>query len=345
MAVIHTLLTHENPDLDATLCIWLLRRFGRERYPGIEATTLQFCPAGVLPEGKTPEQLEDEGILALDTGGGRMDTHARDGVVDERKKGMAAASLVAADLGVHEHPDLEKLLFFVTQAETRGRSLSSHDPVDHLVSLPNILRGFNTLYSDQPQRVVDLMLEVYDAIHATERDWFVALEDYKAAIHKPVGKARLVGFVSDSSAILKVARHHKGDLLIHLTTTGQTGITLRHNGPLGHLDLRELAAVLRVAEAGLTGEPIVFSELTAVGMNHGWYLHDSGKILSKGSAKNRKVTPTRMNLPELLSWAATWLDKNSPPPLARCTRQQGGTCEACPFFPGDLPGCQALQPA
>jgi hypothetical protein len=126
---IHTILTHESPDLDATLCIWLLRRFGESRYPAIKTASLMFVPAGMIPDDLHPDQLElERGILAVDTGGGRLDTHAREGVVDPQRQGKAAAQLVAEDLGVATDPALEKVLIILLDCfpgrVLAGRSLS-----------------------------------------------------------------------------------------------------------------------------------------------------------------------------------------------------------------------------
>lgn len=342
------LLTHENPDLDATLSIWLLRRFGREKYPGVQDLPVMFLPAGVTPGNRHPDELElEEGILAVDTGGGRLDTHARDGIFDERKRDKSAALLVAEDLGVEGLPALQKLLQFVTLQEIKGRSISSNQPMDHMVSMPNLVRGLNIRYYDQPTRVMEVVHELYDAAFLTEEEWFKALEDFKTAtVFTLTSQARLVAIHSDTGAALKVARMHKGDLIVHRNTAGQTGITARNNGLLAKIDLAVVAEVVRVAEAVAAGESIQYDKLRELGTIHGWYLHDSGKILSKGSPKNREVPASKLELTELLELCRARLDAVHPLPTRHCALAAGArpaACPACPFAPLQLETCVALR--
>lgn len=342
------LLTHENPDLDATLSLWLLKRFGREKYPGVEHLPVMYLPAGVTPGNRHPDELErTEGILAVDTGGGRLDTHARDGVFDERKRDKSAALLVAEDLGVDRRPELEKILQFVTLQEIRGRSIASSHPMDHLVSLPNLVRGLNIRYAQDPQRVTALVHELYDAAFSTELEWFQALEDFKkASVVTLSSQARLVAIHSDTSAALKVARLNRGDLIIHRNSAGQTGITARNNGLLSSIDLAVVAEVVRVAEAIVAGEAIEYHRLRELGTVHGWYLHDSGKILSKGSPKNREVPPSQLALIDLLEMVRARLDALYPMPDSVCgllRTSDGGACGRCPLEPLALQSCASLR--
>ena len=69
---VQALLTHTHPDLDAILSIHLLRKHGKPAFEGTEEAEWRFTSANALPDGKSPEQLEEEGVLTLDTGGGRF---------------------------------------------------------------------------------------------------------------------------------------------------------------------------------------------------------------------------------------------------------------------------------
>lgn len=347
MTRLTAILTHESPDLDCTLCVWLLKRFGESRYPGVSQLPVQFYPAGVIPDDLHPDELEaTRGILAVDTGGGRLDTHSRDGVVDAEKHDKSAASLVAEDLGIAGMAELEKILQFVTLQEIKGRSIASTQPMDHLVSLPNLIRGLNLLYPQTPDRVIELMLEMYDAAYLTEKEWFQAKEDYKSATSvRLANKARIVAIASDTSAALKVARLHKADLIIHRNSAGQTGITARNNGILSQLNLNLIAEVVRTAEATVAGEPVEYERLRAYGVVHGWFLHDSGRILSKGSPKNREVPPSLLALEDLLQFAGARLDEELKMPETFCalSRSPSASCQGCPFLPLGLACCDVLR--
>ncbi len=347
---VKAILTHENPDLDNTLCIWLLRRFGRDRYPGIDQVPVLYVPAGQLPDGLDPDTLErDRGILAVDTGGGRLDTHAHQGARDSSKQDKSASWLVAKDLGVNEEPELTKLLEFVRLQETRARSIASRNPMDHLVCLPNLIRGLNIVHPDSPDRVTDIMMDLYDAAYATERDWTRARTDFKktATILRLSDGSRVVSLVSDSTAALKVARLHRADLIVHRNSRGHTGITVRSNGQLGRLHLGALAEAVRIAECVVRGQSVPEEGLRDVGTVAGWYLHDSGKILSKGSPKNPTVPPSAIPLDVLLRLAAGFLDPVRGMPTALCAptgRVEKLDCPSCPFERLHLEACEMVRP-
>lgn len=343
------IVTHESPDMDATLCVWLLKRFGEARYPGISQVPVQFLPAGALPEGLDPDTLETtRGILAVDTGGGRLDTHARDGVTDHSRRDKSAALLVAMDLGIAQAPALERILRFVTLQETSGRSLASKEAMDHVMAIPNLMRGFNQVYYHAPERVLELMLEVYDALYATEQEWVLANADFSRAqiLDLPAGRGRLVAIESSSTAAPRVARMHRADLVIHRNEKGHIGITGRHTGSLADLNFALLAEVLRVGEAMVGGESIDYPVLRNPGMSHGWYLHDSARILAKGSARNREVVASRLTQQELIELCGARLEARLPMPERLCQRRQSplGGCLGCPFEPLQLRTCQRNRP-
>ncbi len=91
MNKITRIVTHRFPDLDALLCCWLLRRFGESRYPGIAEVPIDFWNAGDLPEGKTPEDLEREGTLLVDTGGGAWTRMSSKETLAEGRRGRTSA--------------------------------------------------------------------------------------------------------------------------------------------------------------------------------------------------------------------------------------------------------------
>lgn len=349
------LLTHEHPDLDALLSLWLLRRFGRERYPGIEHIPVHFAPAGVLPDDLHPDVLEQErGILAVDTGGGRLDTHSRDGVLDPARRATCAALLVAQDLKVDQHPSLEKLLRFVTLQELEGRSIASHEPIDHLVALPNLVRGLHLLHPQAPERVLEQVSILFDAMMATEEEWTQAQADAAAGLKRVLQDSGLVllALQSDSSAASRAARFQGADVVIHRSGAGATGITLRHNGLLAQCSLQGLAAAVRLAEglaAGLSHEDLGSQEreLARLGMVDGWFLHDSYRILSRGSLKHTVHDPSGLSLPVLMELASAFFSGQGRVPESCCPRQRGAgsSCRGCAFHPLGLAGCVGLRQA
>ncbi len=140
---VSTLLTHTHPDLDAILAIYLMKRHGSARFPGVETAELQFTSANVLPGGKSPEQLEAEGTVALDTGGGRYDNHPVDGQDNSEKWDTCASMLVAGDLGVAEDERYRFLLPYALNHDARGQSLTSREAAHHLLAPHGLIEGLH----------------------------------------------------------------------------------------------------------------------------------------------------------------------------------------------------------
>ena len=166
----HTIVTHESPDLDALLCCYLLHTYGEPRYPGIQKAQIRFYPAGNLPDNKTPDQLEQEGILVVDMGGGRLDTHPSGNALQKNKLFLSAANLVAADLGIAEKGSLKNLLEFVRLHDSTGKSLSSRNPVDHLMSLPTLVRGGLLHFGHDFTGMTRLFANIFHAIETANDD-------------------------------------------------------------------------------------------------------------------------------------------------------------------------------
>jgi len=151
---VECILTHENPDLDAMLSVLILKRFGETQFPGVGTARVDFCPAGKLPEGKTAEELEREGILAVDVGGGRLDTHPIDNAIEGSKRERCAADLVAEAVGIIEDPSWHTLIEFVRLQDTTGQSIHSKDYIHHIATLPNILSGIQLRFKNDSNRIL-----------------------------------------------------------------------------------------------------------------------------------------------------------------------------------------------
>lgn len=152
---VECILTHENPDVDAMLSVLLLKRFGETQFPGVQTARVDFCPADKLTNGKTADELEREGILAVDVGGGRLDTHPVNNVIEDNKQDHCAADLVAEAVGVIEDSSWHALIEFVRQQDTTGQSIHSKDYIHHIATLPNILSGIQLKFKNDSRRILE----------------------------------------------------------------------------------------------------------------------------------------------------------------------------------------------
>ncbi len=143
---VRQIVTHRSPDLDAVLSIYLLRNYAIQRYPGVNTAPIVFMSAEQLSDGKTnAASLEKEGVLAVDIGGGRFDTHPVSGHSNVEKSETCASQLVAEDLGLSQDIRFRFLLPFVVMQDSRGESLKSRDATHHLMAPPSLLDGLHRL--------------------------------------------------------------------------------------------------------------------------------------------------------------------------------------------------------
>jgi len=299
VAPVRAIVTHPAPDLDALVSVYLLRRHGAGHFPGADTCPLRFATPREVEEVGGPEVLEEAGELVVDLGGGRFDNHPR---ADRQGSGdldASAAELVAEHLGVRQRPELDKLLAFCARQDLKGQSLRSRDPVDHAVAIPAIIDGLNRLHPDDGAAVYQDIEPVLDAIVATERAWFDALADAERGLREEVADAMVLAMESGSSAAARAGRYCGADLLVvRYLPHGHVAFTIRRDGPLGGLSLDGLADRVRRAELAARGEPTP-KALREVGMHGGWFLHQSRKILNKGSPKAPDVPVSVLTLSDL----------------------------------------------
>jgi len=294
---VRAIVTHPTPDLDALLCVYLLRRYGGAQITGVLDCPLRFMSPNEVEEAGGAEALEEEGYLLVDLGGGRFDNHPRPG--SEGDLDASAAELVAEHLGIRGEGELSKILEFCARQDLKGESLRSRDPVDHAVAMPAIIEGLNQLHPTDSEAVYTAIEPVLDAIVATERGWYDALRDADKALRAEVQGTTVLAMESASKAAARAGRFAGADLLVvRYLPHGHVAFTARRQGPLRTMTLEGLANRVRRAEAEIAGQP-PRGDLHAVGMHGGWFLHQSRRILNKGSPKAPDVPITRLDLSQL----------------------------------------------
>lgn len=129
---------HHAPHFDEFLAMWMIQSFGESRYPGAKiALHLQTWfgktwDAGIKrpdPMGRSAEELErEEGIVSFGCGGGRFDEHPDPTEKTHRKVGCAA-TLVARDLGLEDHPHLISLIRYAEEEDRYAGKGADHMPM------------------------------------------------------------------------------------------------------------------------------------------------------------------------------------------------------------------------
>ena len=249
---------------DTILAIFLLKKFGKEKYPGIEKAVIEI--RSELPQGETEDSLKKKGYLLIDIGGGEFDHHF---------KKKTAAQLAAEDLNLVEDPALTKLLTFAERADKYGLGTISTDQIDKAFGLAGLISSLNKTLPDNPQKVFDLISPLIHAHYLEERkrhkelpeEFEYKLKEKKAEIFfvKQKGKKlKVVAIESDNPSIvgwLRSSIGERADVVLQRASSGHTNIITR---PLKRVDLRFVAAFLRQEEINVQNRGIELPPLELI---------------------------------------------------------------------------------
>jgi len=338
-----SILTHERPHLDEIVAIWLLRKFGEQRLPGVATAAVSYTSMRRLAEaGLKPEDYEARGILLLGIGGGRFDEHPS--MEEGRKADDCATTLVAKELGISGDPSLAKILRFVRAADVEGNA----SPFD----ISYVVKLLHAQYPSDPHRVIEWALVAIEAKYEEQRRFFTVVKpefDAKAKVEEvTVGKRRLrmVTIDSDEDGIHKYARSEYGArAAVVVQRRGSGNVAVFGNKQAG-VDLREAAKLVRLAEREAKGlelapdEERLLSEGYAPGAEE-WYYHRQGQMLLNGSLTQADVPPTRLSLDRIAELVKIGIDPARLKPLCESTGRCVG--DVCDWYAWSLARCVSLR--
>ena len=339
-----SILTHERPHLDEIVAIWLLRKFGEQRFPGIAAATVTFTSLRKLAEaGLKPEDYEAKGTLLLGVGGGRFDEHPT--MEEGRKAGDCATTLVAKELGINDDPSLAKILRFVRAADVDG----SASPFD----ISYVVKLLHARHPDDPNRVIEWALVAIEAKYQEQLRFFTVVKpefDAKAKVEEiAVGQRRLriVTIDSDEDGIHKYARSEYGARAAIVIQRRSSGNVAVFGNKQAGVDLREAAKLIRLAEREAKGFDLAPEDerLLAEGYAPGaeeWFYHKQGQMLLNGSLTQADVPATRLSLDRIAELVKIGIDPGRIKPLCESTGRCVG--DVCDWYAWSLARCAKLRP-
>jgi len=237
------------PQVDTIIAIFLLKKFGKEKYPGIENASIEIWTE--IPKGETEISLNEKGYFLIDIGGGKFDHHF---------KGKSASQIVAEDLNLEEDPALSKLLAFAERADKYGLGTISTDQIDKAFGLTGLISDLQKIYPYHPQKIVDLVLPLIEAHYLEEKrrykelpeEFEKKLKEGKAevfVVKQGKKKLKVVAIESDNPSMVGWLRStigQKADVVLQRASSGHTNIITR---PLKRVDLTLSVALLRKEEA------------------------------------------------------------------------------------------------
>jgi len=298
---IKKILCFARPQVDTLVAIFLLRHYADKIFIGASAAEIEFCMA--LPEGHTHQGLFEQGVVALDLGGGPFDHHAA--------PGKTVSQLVAETLGVHQHKPLEKLLTWAKRDDLQGKGTISVDPLDRAFGLSGVITVLARQYQREPHRVVDLVLPLFQAHVAEEtmrheilpQEWKRLKQTGQGGEFISSGRKgnfRVAWINSDNLQLPGFLRaYFQIDAVIQRLPSNHTNIITRQSRKL---ELEDIAAMLRAGELKSQGKTVPggnWKDLQVSGRYQlvpEWFFDTAANTIQNGGVQPSGVIATRLTL-------------------------------------------------
>jgi hypothetical protein len=291
-------------QIDALIACFLLVYFGEEHFPGIKDAEYLFWIN--IPEGKTATELEKEGYILLDMGGGMFDHHAN----QDGKREKCMSQMVAEHLGIHKSQSIRKLLDYARRDDLLGKGTISNDPIDRAFGLSGLVSNMNRALPDDQELIIKTVMPLFIAHHMEEKKRSEDLpREYEEKIkagkaHEVVlkttrGPIRMVMIETNEIAMAGYLRAQRSvDLVVQKMSSGHVNIITQQKRLF---DLSQVAKFLRMAEAEEKGNAVAIAEVDL--MNAGrvdgveeWYLDTRARTIQNGGVRPQWTNPTRLSL-------------------------------------------------
>ncbi len=282
---------------DTILGIFFLKKFGNDKYPGIENAEIEIRQ--VLSEDETSASLKEKGAICLDVGDGDLDHHT--------KEGKILSELVAEDLGILNDPALSKLLAYAERDDKYGMGTISTDHIDRAFGLSGLISSLNKTM-ENPEKILQILFPVLEAHYLEERkrtndlpiEFNKQLQEGTAEIFdvkQGQKKLKVVILESDNVSMpgwLKSSMGQRADVVCQQKSSGYTNILTKQ---FKRIDLRWLAAYLRDEEMQLRKRNVKYSvyDLMKPGKIADvpeWYYDRATNSILNGGVNPKGIEPT-----------------------------------------------------
>ena len=287
---------------DTLVAIFILKKFGEEKFPGIKEAEIDFWQ--MVPGSETEETLDKKGVLLIDLGGGRFDHH-------DKKPQTTASDLITNYLGIDEDVSLVKLLEYARRDDFFGKGTISNDPIDRAFGLSTLVAALNKSLVKNPGRVVDIVMPILVAHHNEEtrrtkelpQEFETKLKSGEAQIFEVKQRdknLKVVVITSESGSLAGYLRSQDGgkfDVVAQWLPSGHVNILTR---PVKRIDLRSLAALIRVEEATRAGREFnmsarEFAKFGRIKEIPEWYYDPATNSIQNGGLNPKEVPPTKIS--------------------------------------------------
>lgn len=346
--------------IDEICAIWIMRKFGERKYPGISTAKVIFAGrGGEKYAGCSADDLEQLGFLFIGAGGGRLDEHRS---LTERsgEKKKCSSMLVAEDLGIDKNPALEQILKFIEQHDSSTVSNPCH-PFD----LASIVKDLERKHQDKPELIIKWAMIGLNAKYQAQQDFFVSAKkefDEKADVEQVQGpngkKIPMVTIVSDNEQMISFARSNYGAkagiLIQQQPAKAKSGLKqgcvqiFTDKSRLKGVDFRDIVQMIRFEEDPTITDWKQLSAENVLAAN--WYYlkgKNGGQMLLNGSLSAPDVPPTKIALKRIKELVRIGLNPNvfEPEHASKCMKRNctSTSKDQCPWYCWGLHRCRKIR--
>lgn len=297
MQFIHTILLPTRPQPDTVVAIFLLKAFGGGHFEGIRDARI-----AIRAEYKEIE----EGVLAMDVGGGVFDHHGTD---------FCTTEIVAKYLSIEKDPALAQLLTYARRDDKEGRGIISKDGIDRAFGLSGLIASLNKTTQDA-QYIVDSVMPLLDAHYQAANEHHVVLPRDVAekkkkghyeefTVEQGTKRLKVACVLSDKPSMPGYLRSMQGpraDVIVQrCESSNHTCILSKRESAV---DFSKVAGMVRMREGELRG--VEFSQGDEYVMQTGnieeitiWYFDPATNSVLNGGPHNKRIEPSVIPWDEL----------------------------------------------
>lgn len=306
---IHTIVLFPKIQVDTAIAFYLLKQFGENQFPGLNDAKVVFWSD--LPSGKNAFQLEEEGYVLVDMGGGRFDHHK----YGQENLTVSSSLMVAQFLGLSDKLEFQKLLELSRRDDLEGKGTLSRDPIDRAFGISGLLMSLVKTYPNDPLLVLNLVVPLFHAHYMQEyrryeelpNEYESALQNGKAKVFNAVQlgkKVKIVYIETDNSALPSYLRSKDvgAHLVVQKGSTGHVNIISKQQEKL---ELHIVAKNIKLLEAQKNNLVLTvdsLNELEQSGKTNGlphWYYDTRANTLQNGGINFLGIPPTILTPDEI----------------------------------------------
>jgi hypothetical protein len=305
------------PQPDTILAIYLLKYFGSKKFPNIAKATISIDPnAG---SNQSHKKYLENGELLVDVGNGPYNHHGK----EDR---ITASLLVARDLNIDRDPSFGKLLKYAERDDKFGLGTISKDPLDKAFGLSGLIGSMNKEYSDDPNKVVNIVIPLLEAHYMQENKRikelpkvFEELKKEGKVVEVKLTNIKAILIESDNLSMpgyLRAQAGGKYDIVVQKRTSGHVNILSRPQKNKEKILLERLVVVIRTSEIyASTGKEIEksYEELSSVGKISevpNWYYDPATNSIQNGGISIDSTPPTKIPWEHFIEIVKIAFEKN-----------------------------------